>query len=229
MVRAAAALGTTVFPRPDKCEQSGRAAAELVHTSTRLPEIIEAYRTIENAVTGPGFVSPAVPPLVGMLVETASKRLPEHPVHARSLLLLGILAERTEQDWSIVVDPLLRAVRPDWPEATALAAAYLFAHFPADADDIEAALSATVLSEPDLARLRRCLARPASGDQLGRVWPSPTTWTLTAAERDRDEQWRATLNLTTDTVASPWQSETTALLAYMGAKADHAVERSCDA
>jgi quercetin dioxygenase-like cupin family protein len=234
MARSAAALDTTVFGIPSDRDAQALIAAGLAGTLTTLSEITGAYRVIEDAVAGAGPLPSQLDALAGRLVEVASTRLSEHPVHARSLILLGILAERAGRDLRIKVPELVKAVRPDWPEATALAAAYLFAHFPSDAAVIESALGATVLSEPDLGRLRRCLAQPdfasrESLDQLGRVWPSPTMWTLGPAERDLDRRWRAALQLTAETVAALWHSETTALLAFMGAKAEHMVERSCDA
>jgi hypothetical protein len=147
------------------------------------------------------------------------------------LVLLGILVERTGLDLRARVPELVKAVRPDWPQATALAAAYLLAHFPSEAVAIESALAVTTLSEEDLSRLRRCLARPGSTapNQIGRVWPSPALWTLDAAEGRLDRQWRATLSLSADTVGQLWESETTALLAFMGAKAEHAIGRTIDA
>jgi hypothetical protein len=212
------------------------AAAGIVGSSSTLSQIIDAYRVIEDAVAGVGPLPSQLDVLTDRLVDVAATRLAEDPVHARSLILLGILAERDGhvEAPKLVAPELVKAVRSDWPESTALAAAYLFAHFPADAPAIESALSATVLAEADVARLRRCLARPdftdrAALEQLGRVWPSPTTWTLNAGERDLDQRWRATLDLTPEAVAALWQSETTALLAFMGAKAMHAVEQSRDA
>jgi quercetin dioxygenase-like cupin family protein len=225
MVESAAALGTTVFHGND----SALAAAATVATSTAPGEIAAAYRVIEDAVAGPGPVAPE--PLATLLADVSLTRLAEHPAHARSLTLLGILVERTGADVGDRVSELVKAVRADWPEATALAAAYFFAHFPAAFGEIDAALSTTVLTEPDRARLRRCLAVPGPRalEQLGRVWPSPTTWALDAREADLDRRWRATLNLAAETVAALWESETTALLAYLGAKAEHAIERTVDA
>jgi quercetin dioxygenase-like cupin family protein len=217
MVRSAAVLGTTVFTKPGPWP-------ELLDTTG----LVAAYRAIEDVVAGAGPLPSPLTPLVDLLVGTAATRLADHPVHARSLVLLGILAERAEQDVPVLAPELLAAVRPDWPEPAVLAAAYLFAHFPAQAEDIDRALAGTALPEPDRARLRRCLARP-DPDVLGRVWPSPTTWQLDPDEQERDRQWRAGLDLSPEAATALWQSKTAALLAYMGARAEHAVERSCRA
>lgn len=227
MVTSAADFGTTVFGS----DEPVIAAADIVGTSTTPSSITDAYRVIEDAVAGVGPLPSRLDAVTDRLLDVAATRLTDHPVHAQSLILLGILAERAEPAWQDRLPELLRTVRPDWPEAVALAAAYLFAHFPSDTSAIESALAATVLAEPDRARLRRCLTRPGPTalDQLGRVWPSPATWTLDPADRALDRRWRSTLDLTTETVAALWHSETTALLAFMGARAAHAVERSCRA
>lgn len=238
MAASAAELGTTVLGTPEDRGEQALTAAQLAAASDTLAEITEAYRVIEHAVAGPGPLPSRLDALAERLTAVACARLSQHPAHARSLILLGILAERAEraertpQALPIQVPRLLDAVRPDWPESTALAAAYLLAHFPEHAEAIEEALTTTVLDAPDLARLRRCLARPADlgGTEalnlLGRVWPSPATWMLDPAERDLDQRWRATLALTAEAAEELWLSETATLLAFMGAKAEHAVERA---
>ena len=230
MVTSAAALGSTVFTDGE----TALAAAKVLTTATDLTQITGAYRTIEQVVAGAGPLPAAIDTLIGLLGEVAAERAGEHPVHGRALILLGIITERDPRTGPPVRAAMRRVVRqvdPEWPESTVLAAAYLFAHFPADADAITAALGATTLPEPDLARLRRCLRRPdpaspATVNGLGRVWPSPATWTLNNAERDVDRGWRERLGLTPELIAELWQAETTALLAFMGARAEHAVERS---
>jgi quercetin dioxygenase-like cupin family protein len=231
MAASAAELGTTVLGTPGDRGEQALAAVALAATSGALAEITGAYRVIEDVVAGPGPLPSGLDALAEGLTAVACNRLSRHPVHARSLILLGILAERATAALTIQVPELLDAVRPDWPEPTALAAAYLLAHFPAHAAVIEDAFTRTVLAGPDRGRLRRCLASPdftssESLDLLGRVWPSPATWSLDPAERDLDQRWRATLALTPETAAQLWQSETAALLAFMGAKAEHAVERA---
>lgn len=231
MATSAAELGTMVLGTSADRGEQALAAAQRAATSGSLAEITDAYRVIEDVVAGPGPLPSGLDALTERLAVLAYNRLSQHPAHARSVILLGILAERAPRALPIQVPRLLDTVRPDWPEGIALAAAYLLAHFPEHAAVIEGALTATVLSEPDLARLRRCLAQPGftsreSLDQLGRVWPSPAVWRLDPAEQDLDRQWRATLPLTAEALADLWRSETTALLAFMGARAQHAVERA---
>jgi hypothetical protein len=67
-------------------------------------------------------------------------------------------------------------------------------------------------------------AAPETAARIGRVWPSPSAWRLDDAERRVDQAWRASLGLDAETVRQLWESETITLLAFMGAKADHAVE-----
>ena len=229
MVASAAALGTTVFTDGEPA----LAAARILTTLANPAQLSAAYRTIEDVVAGTGPLPVATDALIDLLGE-AAVRVGEHPVHGRTLILLGILTEREPRAESRVraaMRKVLTGVDADWPESTTLAAAYLGAHFPADADAIMAALGGTHLTEPDLARLRRCLHRPdptspATLNGLGRAWPSPTIWALDSAERDLDRGWRAGLGLTPELAAQLWQAETTALLAYLGAQAEYAVERS---
>jgi hypothetical protein len=175
---------------------------------------------------GAALVEPA-PMVTGgiadMLVDAVMERLAADPVHSRALILLGILVERSGAD--LDVPRLLQAVGPDLDDATVLAFAYLLAHFPAHSTAVLDAMSTTDLAEEDRERLARCLAQPDAG-RLGRVWPSPVVWRLDAGERQLDQDWRAHLRLDAETAGQLWKDETVALLAYMGAKADHAVERT---
>jgi hypothetical protein len=112
---------------------------------------------------------------------------------------------------------------------------YLLAHFPADGASILAAFDGVNIAVADRERLRRCLHCPDFNkaeellNSVGRVWPSPTVWQLTNDEARLDQAWRGSLRLRADTVRTMWEAETTALLAYLGAQADHALERSLHA
>jgi quercetin dioxygenase-like cupin family protein len=222
MVTAAAELGTTVF----------RGAADLVVDAARTlvvsgdpVEVSRCYRAVEDAVAGP--VPAPLDTVADLLLQVAS-RVGEDPVHARALVLLGIVAESEDparQRVHDAVPDLLRLVRPDAPHAVALAFAYFFAHFPAHADAVRAALEPLGLPDVDRLRLLRCLD-PPDASWIGRVWPSPAVWDLDPAERELDRAWRATLRLDEPETAALWESETTALLAYLGAKAENAVTRS---
>lgn len=158
MVASAAALGTTVF-RPEPA----LAAARIVATSTTMPEIVDAYRAIEDVVAGTGPLPSPLGALVDPLVTVATTRLSEDPVHARSLILLGILIERAGPDLRSRVPE--RAVQPDWPEATALAAAYLWAHF----TDREPALLADLGARAEHAIERDPDVTPDDGDEYFRT------------------------------------------------------------
>jgi quercetin dioxygenase-like cupin family protein len=226
MVRAAAARGTTVF-RDN--ENAVLAAAMTVVKSENRVEVVLAYRELGATLTEP---APMVTgEVIGLLIDAVTERLSDDPVHARALILLGILVERSGVDpgrWDEAIPRLLSITGPALDEATVLAFAYLLAHFPAHSEAVLAATDATSLADEDRQRLARCLAEP-DFSRLGRVWPSPDVWQLDASERQRDHAWRDTLRLDVVTANELWADETVALLAYMGAKADHAVERSDDA
>ena len=220
-------LGTTVFHGGD-AQNPVLVAARIASTATDPAEIARAYRVVEKTVALVAHPLSDVDELVDELI-AAARRLGENPVHARSLILLGILAERCGVDVRGVVPALLELVVPDIQEQVALALAYLAAHAPADAPAVETGLRGA-LSEQDWQRLARCLEQPDFTtrqplERLGRVWPSPAVWNFDADERALDQQWRATLRLDSAEVRALWESETTALLAFMGARAEHAVER----
>lgn len=225
MVRAAGARGTTVFRDH---ETAVRAAAWTAVSSDDMTEILLAYRQLGAALVEPAPPLANAGEITDMLVDTVTERLPTAPLHARALVLLGILVERYGADtarWDIAVPRLLRTAGPALDDAAVLAMAYLLAHFPDHEAAVLDAMHTTELSEEDRQRLERCLAKPDPA-VLGRVWPSPSVWQLDADERQLDETWRAGLQLDTETAEALWESETVALLAYMGAKADHAVERT---
>jgi hypothetical protein len=218
VVTAAAALGTTVFRDGGPVVDAARTVAMSADTA----EVARCYRVVEDAVAGP---VPAPPAVVVDLLLAAARQVGENPAHARALILLGIVVEGGDPAGHLVhaaVPELLRLVRPDAPRAVALAFTYLLAHFPAHADAVRAALEPLGLPDEDRLRLLRCLDPPAA-ERIGRVWPSPTVWELDAAEREVDRNWRATLRLDESQTLALWDAETTALLAYLGAKAENAV------
>ncbi|WNV85972.1 cupin domain-containing protein [Umezawaea sp. Da 62-37] len=222
VVTAAGALGTTVFRGTGDVVV---AAARTIAGSTDPVELSRAYRTVENAVAGP---VPAPLDTVADLLLQAARRVGENPAHARALILLGILAEGEDPARRRVhaaAADLVRLVRPGAPEAVALAFTYVLAHFPEHGHAVREALEPLGLPESDWLRLLRCLDAPDVA-RIGRVWPTPTVWRLDAVERELDRTWRATLRLDEADGAALWESETTALLAYMGAKAENAVTGS---
>jgi hypothetical protein len=139
------------------------------------------------------------------------------------LILLGILAETSHDAVSARLPEILAAVGPDQPSSVLLALAYLGAHFREHAP----AVLATVvgLEDEDRQRLARCLA-DADPTRIGRSWPTPALWELSEAEQELDRRWRADGEWDAATVRAIWDAETTSLLAFMGAKADHHVERN---
>jgi quercetin dioxygenase-like cupin family protein len=231
MVLAAADRGTTVFRDH---ETAVLTAALTVVSSDERPEILRAYRRLGAALVDPAPLLTCASEVADLLVDTVTERLPANPVHARALVLLGILVERHTVRWNFAVPRLLRLVGPALDDATVLAMAYLLAHFPDHDVAVLDAMRTTELPEADQERLERCLARPdlttaEARDRIGRVWPSPTVWRLDATERRLDQTWRANLELDTETARTLWEAETVALLAYLGARADHAVERTAHA
>jgi hypothetical protein len=108
---------------------------------------------------------------------------------------------------------------PDVDQPLRLALAYLLAHFPEHRQDVLDAAAVGDLDRDDLTRLERCLeaSAPATSEGLGRVWPSPATW----AQLDGSTEitWREVLALSPEDIATIYDVETQALLAYAGAKA----------
>lgn len=215
-------------------EDAARATAWTVVSSEDRAEVLAAYRRLGVALVEPAPPLSCAGEIADMLVDTVTKRQPTAPVHARALVLLGILVERHGADaarWDVAVPRLLQTVSPPLGNAAVLAMAYLLAHFPDHDVAVLDTMRATGLSEVDRQRLARCLARPdltspEAHGRIGRVWPSPTVWRLDATEQQLDQAWRTGLLLDTETAKTLWEAETVALLAYMGAKADHAVERT---
>jgi quercetin dioxygenase-like cupin family protein len=231
MVRAAAARGTTVFRDH---ETAALFAALTVFRSDDRTEVLRAYRDLGAVLAEPAPLVGCAGEVADMLVDTVTDRLSADPLHARALILLGILLERQGIDaarWDTSTPRVLGAIRPDLDDAAVLAMAYLLAHFPDHGVAVLDAMRPTGLAEADQQRLARCLARPdftspETHGRIGRVWPSPALWQLDADERQLDEAWRHNLKLDPGTARALWESETVALLAYMGARADHAVERT---
>ncbi|WP_051790933.1 cupin domain-containing protein [Amycolatopsis jejuensis] len=206
------------------------AQGQHVATAHEAAGLHEAYTTIEELVTtspDPLLLPPAlVPDLIA-----AARRAGEVPVHARALLSLGILAERTGIDFGAEAAVLLSLADRAPSEAVTLALAYLFAHFPGQAEGTRAALSSRVLPEHDRLRLLRCLEEPDFAGRgplasLGRVWPSRGTWT--GVEPGSDREWRDALELDEGAIRALWAEETKALLAFLGARAEHLIVSGAD-
>ncbi|WP_331739272.1 class I SAM-dependent methyltransferase (plasmid) [Streptomyces sp. NBC_00637] len=167
----------------------------------------------------------AVPALVAGLERAGKER------RGHLAILLGLLAE-AEHPTS--AGPVTRAVRAglarylrllraeDGGTPVALALLYLLSHFPADRDEILRAAAGLELDAADVSRLDRALseldpARPA----LGRVWPSPSAWTLNEDELAFDQSWIAAL--TPHQLLAAWDNDTRTVLGTIGARAYWAV------
>lgn len=213
MAAESAARGATVF-RDDPAER-----ARHLHLLATSVDCADSYRYLAALVAGPAEVPADV--IDGLVV--AAQRIPGDPGHARALILLGILAESRAEAVSPHIPGILAAVGPTAPSTVGLALAYLGAHFREHAAALLDALRD--LPDEDLQRLQRCLATVAP-DLVGRSWPTPALWELSAEEQETDRQWRESGAWDAATVQGIWDAETTAILAFMGARADHYVERN---
>jgi quercetin dioxygenase-like cupin family protein len=208
---ASGSSATTAASASDRSPAGGSSAATTADSSGSSTPAHSSPSSSTPAEPSAGHPSPAAgsPPDTVSSPEAAPSLAAISPHDAISARLPEILA----------------AVPAPRPLAVDLALAYLAAHFPAHA---EAALAALPdLPAEDLARLSRCLA-PVSPDLIGRSWPTPALWELTDAERETDRRWRAEAGWDAATVEAIWTAETTAILAFMGARADHYVERSAN-
>ncbi|MFC4586719.1 class I SAM-dependent methyltransferase [Sphaerisporangium corydalis] len=146
------------------------------------------------------------------------------------LVLLGLLAEAEYP----VAGEVVAAVRQGMDRylellgaavngtPLTLALLYLVSHFPADRERVLAAAEHLELEPGDQTRLERGVREldPADPD-LGRVWPSPSVWKLTDAEREFDKEWIR--GLTPAQIAKNWENDTRTMLGYSGAMAYWAV------
>ncbi|OKI61593.1 class I SAM-dependent methyltransferase [Streptomyces sp. MJM1172] len=187
------------------------------------------YRALVDALWSDGELSPqalsAVPALVAGLERA-------HPgARGHLAVLLGLLAEA---EYPTTAGPVTREVRAHLGlylelvrtegigTPLTLALLYLLSHFPADRDEILAAVLELGLEPEDLSRLDRSLSEldPERPD-LGRVWPSPSAWTLNEDERAFDRSWIAAL--TPRQIAAAWENDTRTVLGCTGARAYWAV------
>jgi quercetin dioxygenase-like cupin family protein len=252
MTAAAARLGVTILNQPDPSGRrlagpAGAAAMALAQAGSPAART-EAYHRLARLLTAPAASLDDARQVIGSLnsLLTAGERWFE----PRAALLLGIMAERLSaapdvcdawqaaawQDLTDAVPVYADRARQAGSASPSLAALYyLLAHFPAQAGLILRELSRRPGPDPDdHARLIRCLYQPdftapETLGLIGRVWPSPAVWGLSAAELEADVRWRAAAGFSLATASALWEAETTALLAFMGAKAEFALEEMADA
>ncbi|MFI1718223.1 methyltransferase domain-containing protein [Streptomyces litmocidini] len=187
------------------------------------------FRTLVDALwedgTANGQALAAVPALVAALERAGTDR------KGHLAVLLGLLAETEYPDLD---GPLAGAVRehldtylellgtPGIGTPLTLGLLYLLAHFPGDRDRILAVATMLDLEAEDLSRLDRALSTldPERPD-LGRVWPSPSAWTLNEDERAFDQGWIK--ELAPEQLVANWENDTRTVLGCTGARAYWAV------
>uniref|UniRef100_A0AAU3H1D8 Class I SAM-dependent methyltransferase n=1 Tax=Streptomyces sp. NBC_01401 TaxID=2903854 RepID=A0AAU3H1D8_9ACTN len=206
------------------------ARATIEEFAGALPAELEgAFRRLTAAFWEDGRVRPEAVSEIPALLNILSTAAPAH--QAKLAVLLGLLAEAAGPDDGFPAHDavrqglalylrLLQDGRAD-PGRTA-GLLFLLGHFPEDRSQILAA--ATEADQDDLSRLTRCLQPYETADaatrwDLGRVFPSPAVWGLTAHERATNPALDAWLGLPADRAGELWATETRALLAYSGAKA----------
>ncbi len=152
-------------------------------------------------------------------------------------ILLGLLAEAEYPATDGEITTAVRggldrylgllASRPK-DEPLSLALRYLLSHFPGDRDRILAVAAGLDLDPDDLSRLDRALQRldPAK-PELGRVFPSPSVWTLEESEREFDQGWIRALS--PEQIVRYWQDDTHTVFGSTGAKAYWAVRHGTPA
>lgn len=177
----------------------------------------------DGEVTGQALA--AIPELVAHLDVVGTDRI------GYLIVLLGLLAEAEYPATGGEVTAAVRAGLDQYlglvdtavkGQPVTLALLYLLSHFPGDRNRILAAVEHLRLESGDQTRLERGLREldPADPD-LGRVWPSPSVWKLTDAEREFDKEWIR--GLTTAQITKNWENDTRTLLGYSGAMAYWAV------
>ncbi|WP_433241281.1 class I SAM-dependent methyltransferase [Streptosporangium sp. CA-135522] len=205
--------------------------AELIDSFTgATPDELDAeYRRLVGALWNDGDLTDlalsAVPALVARLGQVDDDR------KGYLAILLGLLAEA---EYPAVDGEVTAAVRQGIDlyldlasgstkgQPLSLALFYLLAHFPDDRDRVLAVAADAHIDPDDLGRLDRALQRldPAS-PVLGRVFPSPSVWTLDEAEREFDQAWIKTL--TPAQITHSWEDDTRTVLGHAGGNAYWAV------
>jgi quercetin dioxygenase-like cupin family protein len=122
MVAESAARGTTVFS--DDPVARSRHLANLTGGHT----VLDSYRHLGELIAGPG---PTPDDLVDGLV-VAAKRIPEDPVHARALILLGILSTSFHEAVSARLPEIVAVVGSPDAEPVTSALNYLTAELRGD-------------------------------------------------------------------------------------------------
>ncbi|MGW7291969.1 class I SAM-dependent methyltransferase [Streptomyces xiamenensis] len=159
--------------------------------------------------------------------------LPTLPAARRPhvVLALGLLADGEDPDVLAVLGkavPAYLALLPGAGRPLSRALLHLLGHFPEHRARIVEACRDAGAGPGELSRLERSLADldPAA-PVIGRVWPAPLAWPLSARESAGHLEWARSLPAAA--VAAAWRNDTRTLHAYAGARALWAAESGRDA
>jgi SAM-dependent methyltransferase len=209
---AADAVARFEAAAPDRVEQEFRLLADAVWRDGRptprspliVPDLVSALGRADEVRRGYLAV------LLGLLAETAGPQAGEGAAAAvrRGLdVYLALLGGGAKG-------------RPD-----TLALLYLVSHFPQDRERVLGAVRALGLDPDDATRLERALGGlDPSAPDIGRVWPSPSVWSLDESELEFDQGWFK--SLAPEQLAAGWSDDTATILGYSGAKAYWAVRNN---
>lgn len=197
--------------------------------NARPEQAAQHYRLLVEEVWADGEPTPSALNVVPTLV--AALEIASYERRGHLAILLGLL---TESEHPTDAGPVTRAVqahldlylqllrKKDIGTPMTLALLYLLSHFPADRDAILATASGLNLDPADLSRLDRALTElDPSQPGLGRVWPSPSAWTLNEEEVAFDQSWVKALS--PQQLIAAWDNDTRTVLGCTGARAYWAV------
>jgi hypothetical protein len=189
-----------------------------------------------------GHLLPTAPVAAARMIAALDD--PDAGQRAQLALLLGVLAEGRSSDGSLMemtreavragLDrflELLNGDRGDEDRPLRASLLFLLAHFPEDRSRVLDAARSAGLDADELSRLDRCLQEPRFPDahaarRLGRSWPSPATCDAVVRAHGHDHGLTHAQGLAPNELVGIWELETVTLLAYSGARAHHAIERS---
>lgn len=167
-------------------------------------------------------------PLSAVLAEEAVRALWGAAPRQQGFLavLLGLLAGTDDALRSALrehLDPFLGLLtRTGADRPLTLALIYLLGHFPEDRERILLGVRPLELPDDDRTRLERSLQVLSPQEAvIGRVWPSPSAWSLDEDEIRADREWVS--RLSPDQLSSAWDRDTRSVRSHAGAKALWAV------
>lgn len=208
---------------------SGKASLALGQFLTARPgDISSSYWPLVETFWGAGKALPgaleAVPELSTALVSAKADR------RAFLAILLGLLASAENvgdelPEFRPYIDSYLQLIA-DAGEDQALTAGllYLLGNFTRERERILGAVVGLGLDLDDYSRLDRCLSTVDPDNilqvlQLGRAFPAPSVWNLTAEDLMRHGGWAQWINVPTKYLSDGWKLDNRTLKAYAGGKA----------